>query len=261
MTPDPIRRLSPLDRTRALNAAAVHLHWLLDPPHHRLATARRLLQGDRLRAELRAAAHDSDGRRPVGTHSDPTARAALDSTPTVTDSRHARTIDHAAAVAIDCARFVRSTLQEPASPPPASTLAHAARDVAWSLTAPHSVGAWSPPDDETRAELDHAVDLLATEAALIAGLVCQVLVTATHERPAITQPERRGCVSCARFGLDVDVDGRYRRRCRRCGDFLAAHDVPPTERICRTWHAGIDRITPGMVLEALAADTSRRRGA
>lgn len=261
MTPDPIRRLSPLDRTRALNAAAVHLHWLLDRRHRRLQTARTLLRGDRLRAELAAATHDHGGRRPSGTHSDPTARTALAAAPTVADSRHLATIDDATARVIDCTSFVRRTLQEPAAPPRASTLAHAARDVAWALTAPHSVSTWAPPDDETRNELDHAIDMATTDLALITGLTRTVLAGATHERPTITQPRRIACVSCARFGLDVDVDGRYRRRCRRCGDFLATHGAPPTERICRTWHAGIDRITPGMILEAQAANTSNRRGA
>lgn len=261
MTPDPIRRLSPIDRTRALNAAAVHLHWLLDRRHRRLQVARTLLRGDRLRSELADATRDSGGRRPAGTHSDPTARAALAATPTVADSRHLATIDDATARVIDCASFVRRTLQEPAAPPRASTLAHAARDVAWALTAPHSVSTWAPPDDETRNEVDHAIDMAATDLAIITGLVRTVLAGATHERPTITQPRRIACVSCARFGLDVDVDGRYRRRCRRCGDFLAAHGAPPTERICRTWHAGIDRITPGMILDAQAANTSNRRGA
>ena len=59
------------------------------------------------------------------------------------------------------------------------------------------------------------------------------------------------------YGLDVDVDRA--NRCRRCGDFWRTHGCLPTEAICRAWYSCVDRITPGMILEAKAAGRPRRK--
>lgn len=252
--------MKPDDRVRALNATAAHLDWLTAEPHHRATAARAILADTATRAAIATGSRDDTGRRTVGAHSDPTAAAAgttIDST--ATDRRNAREIRRATRDLAETARFIRSTIAGLGHHGP-DTLDAALADTLWSLTVPHTVGAWTTDHDETRSELDHACGHLATEAASLTALVGRVLRSAV--RPPEDKPKqakRIRCTSCWRWKLDRDVEpGRYAGLCRRCGDFRAANQCLPTEAICRTWAAGSSRITPGMIAEAKASARLRR---
>ncbi len=112
-------------------------------------------------------------------------------------------------------------------------------------------------------ELGHLDDLirchLADAAAWLHTKAEAIWATSHGERqPVAVQRALRYCESCHRWGIEELVD-RYANRCRRCGQFKVDHGVEPTERICRMWHQGINRVTPGMILEAKSAAKSGRR--
>ncbi len=261
--------MKPDDRTRALNAAAVHLDWLTADPHHRAAAARAILADTATRATIATGSRDDTGRRTVGAHSDPTAAAAgttLDST--ATDRRNAREIRRSTADLAETARFIRATIAGLGHHGP-DTLDAALTDTLWSLTVPHSVGAWTTDHDETRGELDHACGRLATEAASLTALVGRVLRSAV--RPPSEKPKQRklhGCVSCARVKrpdgqptFEPVAHDRYAKFCRWCGEYRAAEGrMPPVAAVAWMIRHGKAPSTK-ILAEALTAEKARRKGA
>lgn len=255
--------MKPDDRTKALNAAAVHLGWLTAEPWTRAATALDVLADVDRRVVIAAGSRDGTGRRSIGGHSDPTATAAGARVDAGASGRRLTTAIRTDTRDItETAAWLRSTLSGGTGVPrPPGDLVAALLDVEWCLTIPHAIGAWSSDDAELTNEVDHAVDHLAHACAVLQTRVGRVLRAAA--RPADDKPRqkpRESCASCARYDVVTDIEtGRYARHCRRCGDFRAAHKCLPTEAIVRMWSSGIDRVTPGMIIEAKAARTSKRK--
>lgn len=255
--------MKPADRARACQVAADHLGWLTAEPWHRAATALDVLADVDRRVLIAAGSRDGTGRRSIGSHSDPTATAAGARVDAGASGRRLReAIRFDSRDITETAAWLRSTLSGDAGVPrPPADLTAALLDVEWCLTIPHSIGAWSSDDAELTNEVDHAVDHLARQCGVLRTRVHRVLLAAA--RPADDKPRqkpRESCASCARFDVVTDIEtGRYARHCRRCGDFRAAHKCLPTEAIVRMWSSGIDRVTPGMILEAKAARTAKRR--
>lgn len=247
--------MKPSDLTLALNAAVVHLSWL---NADRYQGALKLVA--QVPIDLEAIGSSGGGdvetrdRRQIGGHSDPTGDAVASSA-----DRQARLTDRAETIT-ETARYIRSMVAGKILPAPPGTLTAAQTDLEWCMCIPHAIEAWKPLSDEDRAQVHHAVQHVYDEAA---ALQCEVERALRYSATvAAGRPEpkaRQSCRSCARFGLDVDVDRA--NRCRRCGDFWRTHGVMPTEAICRAWYACVDRITPGMILEAKAAGRPRRKRA
>jgi len=255
--------VKPADRARACQVAADYLGWLTAEPWSRAATALDVLADVDRRVLIAAGSRDGTGRRSIGSHSDPTASAAGARVDAGASGRRLReAIRFDSRDITETAAWLRSTLSGgTAVPRPPADLTAALLDVEWCLTIPHAISAWSTDDDALADEVDHAVDHLARQCGVLHTRVRRVLVAAA--RPAEDRPRqkpRECCASCARYGVTTDIEtGRYARMCRRCGDFRAAHKVLPTEAIVRMWSSGIDRVTPGMIIEAKAARTNKRR--
>lgn len=83
-----------------------------------------------------------------------------------------------------------------------------------------------------------------------------------EHRPAVVQRPRLHCEDCARHGIQSDVADSSRVRCAKCLRFRREYHVAPTADIVRSWDAGRERLTPGMIAEAKAqAKTRTKRSA
>lgn len=249
--------VNPDERVRALNQAWVHVWWIIDPEHDRWTKALAVLADTDARVVIAAGSGDNLGRRAVGQHSDPTLAAAASRIDAgITGQRTTRELRARIADIAESMRFVRGTLAGVIWLGPGS-LEAITQDLDWCTTVPHSVGAWVSDDPELIAQVDHACDHVAREAVLLSGQVRQVLASGVREKPAIEQPKRQNCVSCRRWGLDVDVVSRS--MCTNCLSFRKNHKVMPTEAICRLWHNGSKRVTPSLIAEAKAVAQGRKR--
>jgi len=96
-------------------------------------------------------------------------------------------------------------------------------------------------DRRDRLDLDLAKELAALEQAhelvrVVKGKVLAALAPPRAERRPV-QMERRRCKSCARAGLDIDIDvDRYADYCRYCGRFKSAEGRVPPRAACE-WRA------------------------
>ena len=96
-------------------------------------------------------------------------------------------------------------------------------------------------DRRDQLDLDLAHELAALEQAhelmrLVHGRVVAALAPPRAERRPV-QLERRRCKSCARAGLDIDIDvDRYADYCRYCGRFKSAEGRVPPRAACE-WRA------------------------
>ncbi len=248
------------DRLLAINATVIHLEWLTTPARYR--TALDLLADTGARTTIAVGGRDAEtqDRRAIGSHSDPTSTTAgTHLAQAERDTRTARDLQLTARAVIDCARHVRRTTAG-LELPDAGNLSQALADLRWSTTVPHVVTA-RRFDEPVQEELDHAIVLGHTQASSLAAAVGTVLRSAV--RPPAEKPVQKaldGCRSCARFGIFTPVaESRYRHWCRRCGEFRTAQGCMPSEMICRTWDSGSSRITPGMIIEAKATVRGKRR--
>lgn len=239
--------------TAAIDGAVIHLVWL---NADRYTGALRLVAQVSVDLEEITASGGGDietrDRRAIGGHSDPTGDAVAASA-----DRQARLADRAEVIC-DTARWLRAAVAGRTLTAAPGTLTAAQADLEWCLTVPHAIGAWVAPSDEARRELHHAAGLVFTEAGALQCEVEQALRYSATVAAGRPKPKpRQSCRSCARFGIDENIDRA--NRCRRCGDFWRTHGCLPTEAICRAWHSGINRITPSMILEAKAAGRPRRK--
>jgi hypothetical protein len=216
--------MKPDDRVRALNAATVHLTWLTEKPYDRCTTALRLLADVDARATIAAGSRDDTGRRAVGGHSDPTAAAAGARVDAGASSRKdSDAIRYDVRELCELAAFLRFEVCGcPSSPTVVPSLRSALFNIGWTLTIPHSIGAWSSDDPETVREVDHAVDRMAQLSSILATRVRRVLSAAV--RPPSEKPVQKalaGCESCARDQgyFEPVAEGRYAKLCRTCGDY------------------------------------------
>ena len=251
------------DRTRALHAAWIQLWWLLDPAHTRWAKTLEVLADPASRLTIEQGSGDHVGRRSKGDHSDPThAQAAAVIDAGLDCQRQARTLRRAEADIAESAATIRSIIA--GEPWGWSDLTSAIHDIAWCSTAPHTSAAWTTDDDELRAELDHAHDHLARQAAHLASQCRAILASAVKERPQVTQPRLVECRAHRAWAKSTGKQGRQplaakHGLCERCATFRHHHKVDPTPAILTRWDAGQNATPPGLVLEAKAAARTRKR--
>lgn len=246
--------MNPSQLTAAINGAVIHLAWL---NADRYTSALRLVAQvpidlEELTGRTSGGDVETRDRRQIGGHSDPTGNAVASSA-----DRQAALADRAEIVC-DTARWLRATVAGITMPAAPGNLTSAQRDLEWVLSVAGTTWAWQPCNDGARHHLATQADLAYRETAALQCDVEQALrysATVAAGRPA--PKARQSCRSCARYGLDVDVDRA--NRCRRCGDFWRTHGCLPTEAICRAWYSCVDRITPGMILEAKAAGRPKRK--
>ena len=235
----------------AINGAQIHLAWLDDGRYRQALALLAKVKPDPDEDGQHGGGGNDTGRRSVGSHSDPTGNAVVSAA-----DRQAQLTDRAEIIC-DTARWIRITVAQAELPAAPGTLAAALADLTWCTTIPHLITAHQPAGAEERRELHVAADLVYHQAGQLQSDVERALrysATVAAGRPV--QKPLVGCKSCNRFGIFAPIE-RYREWCRRCGDFHTSHGVLPTEAICRTWNAGINRVTPGMILEAKAP---RRNG-
>ncbi|QXC59343.1 hypothetical protein KSP35_13115 [Aquihabitans sp. G128] len=252
----------------ALTATTRDLTWLCTIPHtldHVVVVAQELDQRDRRQAAMASAAATGGGSRPSG-HSDPTGDQAVAGI-AQSAAEAVRSIDAATALLLDAGRTLGHQVDDALGldrwhPPAGTGRCGRLRTVEARIhrAAPVLDAYLAGLSAAQHTDVEHLVrDQLAETAAWLHAKASGILADARPEdRDQPVQRARRLCTSCSRFGLEVDVE-HYRDRCRNCGNFQQAHGCLPTERIIRTWHAGLNRVTPGMVLEAKAQGQSRAR--
>ena len=271
------RPIPPASRLiRLLNEAWVDVHWCAEGRYD--AAVAMLERRDPVldqwarvevseRAEARGRSYDDAGRRPKGSHSDPTAAACLgperdliDGDLTELRGTHRRLLVDIGwmQAAVTQALYDASTVDYAPA-----TLADAADDLAWCTAIPHTVADAAVhlgrgDRTEDARELRHAVDHITGEAKVLRGLVSAVnahVAAVRTERPA--QPKCPPCIVCA-----VTVDVRS-GRCGTCREFRRNHGVDRTEAIIR-WHQHQPHTTPPrLLIEARAAAKApkpKRRG-
>lgn len=253
------------DRAAALNVAWTALWWLLDPDHDRWGKVREVLNDPTSRLTIEAGSRDETGRRSSGTHSDPTGAAALAVLDVGLDlRRQQRALRRDEADIAEAAHWIRATIAGEDHEAPA-TLPEAVWSIQWASTVPHSAAAWRYVSDdedavkEKHAEFDHACDHLAFEAQALAAKVRLLLASAVQERPKVQQPKRKDCRAHARAGK-LDVLAIRNGLCEECAEFRRLHGCDPHEPIIRAWDWGRKRLTPALIAEAKAEQTSRRKG-
>ena len=265
MTDRPIPPASRL--IRLLNEAWVDVHWCAEGRYD--AAVAMLERRDPVldqwarvevseRAEARGQSYDDAGRRPKGSHSDPTAAACLgperdliDGDLTELRGTHRRLLVDIGwmQAAVTQALYDASTVDYAPA-----TLADAADDLAWCTAIPHTVAdavvhLGRGDRTEDARELRHAVDHITGEAKVLRGLVSAVnahVATVRTERPA--QPKRPACIVC---GSQDDVRSG---RCETDRKFRRNHGIDRTKRII-DWQAMMGERTqppPGLMAEARA---------
>ncbi len=253
---------------RATNAAWVNLHWLLVDPDHpdRYALALAVLADPA--APERAERGEDAGIRSKGGHSDPTGDQAAASASDLLEAR--KHLADVSELIADTASFVRESVTRACYDAELTSrrlsLPTAIEDVSYVLKVPHTVrngfDAYRRTErDEQARELSHAVDLLYRQTCTLRSLVLGHLRSSV--RPPVPKPKQKPrlvCVDCDRHGVQSDVAEGSRKRCAKCLRFRKEYpSVAPTATMVRAWADGRERLTPGMIAEAVAASSPRKR--
>lgn len=263
---------------RSLAAAIGHLEWFAIPHtvdqiiglySEALAGQtmryRHGVSNDELLEAIRASGSSTPGGK--GGHSDPTADAALRGQPDAIDDADGTlgAIDACLALLEDAARRLDHLGADSCS------------QVRWHP--PQAAGGRQGRLSVVIARLHHATPTLDAAAQLDPDLVDELVRTHIaesaawlHEKcteiwrasrgeamPVAVQRQRLTCEDCARHGVQSDVADNSRTRCAKCLRFRREYHVAPTADIVRSWDAGRQRLTPGMIAEAKAQAKSRSK--
>lgn len=261
-------------RAQRFDAAVAHLDWCAAVPHtvdaiigihaEKTRDQPRPMRHGMTNDEILSSLTSHGGGGGKGGHSDPTAQAALHGEPDavgddLTLAEVRATIESIGGHAHELDDLCCDSVDEPRWRPPSSgsSLTSQIRDATSRL---HHA---RPLLDRTADVHPHADWLLVEIAESAAWLheKCAEIWRASRGEamPVAVQRERLTCEDCARHGVQSDVADNSRTRCAKCLRFRREYHVAPTADIVRSWDAGRQRLTPGMIAEAKAQARKRTK--
>jgi hypothetical protein len=276
--------VTPEQRSRALELATVNLAWLTDE-YRTYDQALTILADTRTRATIASGPGSGDGRRSVGSHSDPTGMAVtggMADTDEQTDTLHERAgkmakrmqrdVNWIAETAAEIHATVMRAMHDIEPPARTYTIEQALAHTRACTAPPRqtetlfagrqpmrvniAVSTLRQLDKAKEAdELDDLIDAYARATSRLRSVVTRILYRATRPKdpPKPKQRARLTCQDCHRHGVQSDVAENSKTRCAKCLRFRKEYRCPPTSDIVRAWDNGRERLTPGMIAEAQAA--------